>query len=202
MRVVIGIGNPGLKYHLTRHNIGFTLIDTIIEQYKLKTIKNSKNYISAGGSIGASHFFLVKPNTYVNLTGLAAAEILSTSGIAISDLLVLVDDLNLEIGQIRIRKSGGDGGHNGLKSIIKSLNSSAFPRLRFGIGNDFETGRMADFVLDKFDEKDSKILNDTISMSTRLIEQFILGGVDLMLNEYSKIRKSEISTGIKEDNGI
>ncbi len=185
MKVVLGIGNRGTKYLNTRHNIGFMILDTMAQKYKLE-YNSSSNYYYAGGTIGTSPFVLLKPTTYVNLSGIAAREIVDELGIDASDLLVVVDDLNLDSGRIRIRKAGGDGGHNGLHSIIYHLETDKFPRLRFGIGNKFNDGEMADYVLGRFSEKEKDFIAPMMDFSINLIENFITGGVTDMLNHFSK----------------
>jgi PTH1 family peptidyl-tRNA hydrolase len=135
---------------------------------------------------------LVKPTTYVNLSGVAALELKEITDFEIKDFLVVVDDINLPLGKIRIRAKGGDGGHNGLNSIIYSLESDQFPRLRIGIGNDFESGFMADYVLSKFNDEETEIINEKIDFSLQLIEVFIKEDYVAMLNFFSKLTKGII----------
>jgi PTH1 family peptidyl-tRNA hydrolase len=135
---------------------------------------------------------LVKPTTYVNLSGVAALELKEVADFEIKDFLVVVDDINLPLGKIRIRSKGGDGGHNGLNSIIYSLESDQFPRLRIGIGNDFEDGFMADYVLSKFNNDEREIINEKINFSLQLIEVFIKEDYVAMLNFFSKLTKGII----------
>lgn len=135
---------------------------------------------------------MVKPTTYVNLSGVAALELKEITDFEIKDFLVVVDDINLPLGKIRIRAKGGDGGHNGLNSIIYSLESDQFPRLRIGIGNDFESGFMADYVLSKFNDEETEIINEKIDFSLQLIEVFIKEDYVAMLNFFSKLTKGII----------
>lgn len=128
---------------------------------------------------------MIKPVTYVNLSGLAAVDFLAEYDVNIEDFLVVYDDLNLDPGKIRIRKSGGDGGHNGISSLIYHLQNDSFPRLRFGIGNNFNKGEMADFVLSSFDPEDSAQIDTQIDYSVELIEKFISGGLKSMLEYFS-----------------
>lgn len=193
MRAVLGIGNPGRKYENTRHNIGFIILDNFADRHNLLFKASKGDYDIAGSANSASPFFLVKPTTYVNLSGTAVEDFLNSYDIRLEDLLVVTDDVNLEPGKIRIRRSGGDGGHNGIASIIYQLQSDQFPRLRFGIGNDFQKGEMADFVLEKFSEEDIKIINPAIKTTLDIIEHFIVGGLDTALNFFSKINQQSIS---------
>ena len=186
MRVVVGLGNPGTKYELTRHNAGFLILDRFAAKNNLTFHASKFNFYYSEGSLGSSDFFLVKPTTYMNLSGLAVLDFLEQYPIPAEDLIVVVDDVNLPTAQVRLRKSGSDGGHNGIKSIIYHLQSDAFPRLRFGIGSDFEKGEMADYVLSKFDSDDFDDVSKSIDFSTELIEQFIVGGYKLMLDHFSR----------------
>lgn len=189
MRAVIGLGNPGKKYESTRHNIGFIILDEIAYKHKL-TFKPSKNdYLYSEGSILSSDFFLVKPTTYMNLSGIAIVDFLSKYLIPLNDILVIVDDVNLELGKIRLRQSGSDGGHNGLKSIIYHLQDDKFPRLRFGVGNKFEKGELADYVLDRFSQEELISIKESVNYTVELVEQFIVGGYKVMLDYFSKQNK-------------
>jgi PTH1 family peptidyl-tRNA hydrolase len=136
--VVVGLGNPGTKYELTRHNIGFQILDRLAFKYKMKFKSSKKDYNYSEGVMNSSDFFLVKPTSFMNLSGDAVSDFLDDHPVDIENILVLVDDVNLRVGEIRLRKSGSDGGHNGIKSIIYSLQNDSFPRLRFGIGSEFE----------------------------------------------------------------
>ncbi|MBU2491230.1 MAG: aminoacyl-tRNA hydrolase [Bacteroidetes bacterium] len=189
MRAVLGIGNPGKKYEDTRHNIGFIILNKFAEKHKLYFKPSKGEYFIAGSDFNASPFFLIKPATYVNLSGIAAKEFLDSYKVRLEDLLIVADDINLEPGKIRIRKSGGDGGHNGIASLIYHLQSDQFPRIRFGIGNDFEKGGMADFVLEKFSIEDQKIITPAINSTLEIIEQFLVSGLSTALNYFSKINK-------------
>ncbi len=186
VKVIFGIGNPGKKYENTKHNIGFSILDRIAEKHNIKFKASKSEYEIAESRNTAFPFFLVKPVTYVNLSGIAALDIFERYQIDISDFLVVVDDLNLELGKIRIRKSGSDGGHNGLKSIIYHLQSDQFPRLRFGIGNDFEDGEMANFVLSKFTKDTFQEIIPKIDFCIELIENFIQGNIQSALDLFSK----------------
>lgn len=191
MRVVVGLGNPGTKYNLTRHNVGFLILDRLAEKYSLEFKPSKKDYYYSEGLLDSSDFFLVKPTTYMNLSGEAVLDFTDLHPVNVEDILVLVDDVNLLPGQIRLRKSGSDGGHNGIKSIIYHLQSDSFPRLRFGIGNEFEKGEMANFVLARFNKNELKDLEKSLDLSVKLIEKFICGGYKSMLDFFSINSKKE-----------
>ncbi|MCX6168749.1 MAG: aminoacyl-tRNA hydrolase [Ignavibacteriales bacterium] len=190
MYVVVGLGNPGTKYELTRHNIGFQILDRFAQKNKLKFISSKKDYVYSEGVMNSSDFFLLKPTSFMNLSGIPVLDFLEEHSVDVENILVLVDDVNLPVGEIRLRKSGSDGGHNGIKSIIYHLQSDSFPRLRFGIGNEFEKGEMAEFVLDKFIKEELSVINKSIEFAVELIEEFVYGGYKSMLDLYSKSKKN------------
>ncbi|MDR3665957.1 MAG: aminoacyl-tRNA hydrolase, partial [Ignavibacteriaceae bacterium] len=150
MRVIFGIGNPGTRYSQTRHNSGFLLLDLYAQKNSLHFTASKNDYFFAEGKTAQSGFSLIKPSTFVNNSGIAALQAITEYNTPVDDFLVIADDINLETGKVRIRIGGGDGGHNGINSIIYHLNSDEFPRLRIGIGNNFGKGEMADYVLSSF----------------------------------------------------
>ncbi len=186
MKAIVGLGNPGRQYVNTRHNIGFTVLDAFANKYKLSFVPDKGDYYSVGSNLIASHFCLYKPTTFMNLSGNAISQIVEINNLELKDLLVITDDINLPIGNVRFRESGGDGGHNGLSSIIYSLKTNKFNRLRFGVGNKFEDGEMPKYVLDNFYENEKEIIRLGVGFSVSLIEEFILGGIKGMMNFYSK----------------
>lgn len=189
MYIVVGLGNPGTKYELTRHNIGFQILDRFALKNKMKFKSSKKDYNYSEGVINSSDFFLVKPTSFMNLSGEVVSDFLNDHPVDIENILVLVDDVNLPVGEIRLRKLGSDGGHNGIKSILYQLQSDSFPRLRFGIGNEFEKGEMANFVLASFTKDEFEIVNKNIEFAVELIERFISGGYKEMLDFYSMSKK-------------
>lgn len=193
MRILLGIGNPERRYSLNRHNVGFMLLDYFAQAHSL-TFKPSKNdYYSAEGELSENPFVLVKPTTYVNNCGVAALQLFEKYEIDIKDFLVIVDDLNLEFAKIRIRESGGDGGHNGISSIIFQLQTDQFPRLRIGIGNQFAEGEMANYVLTNFEEEEKNVLKDTFKTGSVFVEEFISGGLQKMLDANSKLFQANVN---------
>jgi len=186
LKVIFGIGNPGERYKLTRHNIGFIIIDYFAEIHNLEFKPSKFDFYYAEGQLESFRYILVKPTTYVNNSGIAAKEIFNNYDVNLTDFLVVTDDVNLDEGKIRIRNSGGDGGHNGIASIIYHLESDRFPRLRFGIGKNFQNGDLAEYVLSKIDEKTFESIKPNIVFAAQLLEQFIYGGTKGMLDFYSK----------------
>jgi PTH1 family peptidyl-tRNA hydrolase len=188
---LFGIGNPGKKYSLNRHNAGFMLLDYFAETHSL-TFKPSKlDFYLAEGKLLNSPYVLIKPATYVNNSGIAANQVIKNYDADIKDILVIYDDFNIEFAALRIRLSGGDGGHNGLNSIIYHLNSDKFPRFRIGIGNSFNAGDEADYVLTDFNKKEKKILLDAFKTGALLLEEFISGGINKMLDTNSRLSKQD-----------
>lgn len=186
MKAIVGIGNPGKKYLNTKHNTGFSFIDFLIEPNKLLLTNSKEDYFVAKGDLNGVPFLLVKPMTYVNLSGIAVKLISEEYQIEPKDILIIIDDINLPFGEIRIRKGGGDGGHNGLSSIIYYLETNQFPRLRIGISKDFENGQMADYVLSKFSSDELIKLGKIFEYCKNLTNQFILKEYKGMLDFYSK----------------
>ena len=156
-------------------------------EHSLSFKPSTGDYFYTRSKINSSEFLLVKPSNYVNRSGIASVQVKEKYNLDIKDILVLVDDINLPASQIRVRESGGDGGHNGISSIIYHLASDQFPRIRIGIGAEFEKGKMADYVLEDFTEDEFLILNKSFPTGSVLIKEFILGGVKRMLDYNSRI---------------
>lgn len=191
MRAIFGIGNPGIKYKETRHNIGFEVVDLTAKYVNAEFNIENKLFLGARCLHNGAYFILIKPLTYVNLSGKAFLEAKNIFDLKDSDILVVTDDINLNLGELRLRKNGGDGGHNGIYSIINSINSVDFPRLRIGIGANFEKGKMADYVLSKFNEEEKEVMHRSLIIASEIALNFVFGGIEQALNYYSKV-KSEI----------
>jgi PTH1 family peptidyl-tRNA hydrolase len=199
VRAIIGIGNPGNKYKYNRHNAGFRLLDFFAVKYSLSFSPSKGSYYYSRGILYNSEFCLVKPATYVNQSGLAVKEVIDNFNINLADLLIVHDDINLDIGKIKIKLSGGDGGHNGISSIIYNLISNEFTRLRIGVGDNFEKGEMADYVLSDFNPVDEKILEKAFETCGYLIEEFIKGGARQILIANSIIESKNKNPDIYGD---
>jgi PTH1 family peptidyl-tRNA hydrolase len=196
VRTVLGIGNIGPRYKLNRHNVGFLILDNLANELSIRFEAAKGEYYICGGHLKQTAFSLIKPTTYVNNSGIAANQFLHNQNIDLADFLVVCDDINMKIGKIRIRKGGGDGGHNGLSSIIYHLNTDNFPRLRIGIGNEFSEGEQASYVLDDFSEDEEKVMSAILNKSSILVKDFILGGIDVMLDTNSKLYNDDSSLQI------
>lgn len=184
MKCIIGLGNPGKKYELTRHNIGFIVLDYLAMKYNtpISKIKFKSYYTEI--NVDGEKIILVKPQTYMNLSGEAVSSVINYYNLDLNDVMVIFDDIDVEFGKIRIRKKGGSGTHNGIKNIIYSLNSDEFPRLRFGIGKP-DNGDLVDYVLRKFPKDDIGQLKETVIKATMAIEEFIKFGIDESMNKYN-----------------
>lgn len=181
MRLIVGLGNPESKYDNTRHNIGFMIIDhfALKNGYSFKTKNQFKGMIYQG-----QDFILLKPLTYMNLSGDAVRLVSSFYKIDSKDILVISDDFNLPFSKLRLREKGSAGGHNGLKSIINSLSTNEFNRLRYGLGD--INNNAIDFVLSKFSKEEIKIIEDSYSKTDEIIKDFIDGKpYDLIMNMFN-----------------
>ena len=187
MRLILGIGNPGSKYENNRHNVGFIILDHLASLNSISFSAAKGDYYSASGSLEGNKYQLIKPTTYVNNSGLAASQVLEKYNLDVKDLLVIHDDVNLKHSEIRVKARGGDGGHNGLSSLIYHLMSDEFPRIRIGVGNDFGKGEMADYVLSDFSIEEMKALEEKFDTIKTLINEFINGGLSKLLDANSRI---------------
>ena len=181
MKIIVGLGNPGDEYRHSRHNIGFIMIDKFAQSRKMRFEKSGKSLLAK-----RNHIMIVKPQTYMNLSGRAIADCTED----IDEILIVCDDIYLPFGEIRIRNSGGDGGHNGLKSIIYELESEDFKRMRIGVGQPDHSGLLKEYVLEDFTENELVKLEKTADFTVKLIDCFIENGFQSMLNFYSKNKKS------------
>lgn len=189
VRVIFGIGNPGNRYLYNRHNIGFMFLDYFANSLSCSFKPSKSDYYFAEGKLANQSFSLIKPSTYVNNSGIAALQAIQNYKTEIEDFLFVYDDLNLEFPDLRVRASGGDGGHNGLNSVIYHLASEDFSRIRFGIGNDFEKGKMAEYVLTDFNNEEMSQLKNTFDEGINLVKEFISGGKKKLLDANSKMAK-------------
>ena len=199
MRIIFGIGNPGSRYQFNRHNVGFMFLDYFADALSISFNPSKSEYYYSEGKLNNQRFSLIKPTTYVNNSGIAALQAIQNYKTELKDFLFVYDDLNLEFPDMRVRVGGGDGGHNGLNSAIYHLESEDFPRLRFGIGNDFERGKMAEYVLEDFDEGEFSQLKNTFEKGSLLLKEFIKGGVKSLLDANSVKAKDKNTKNLSTD---
>jgi len=183
-RIIVGLGNPGLKYEGTRHNVGFEVIEQIAQKIGADFKTKGQSRI-AWGSFRARPLGLAMPQTFMNRSGLGVEELLRKNKLTPADILVVVDDIHLPPGKLRIREKGGTGGHNGLDDIIDWLDSNAFPRLRIGIGSDFGRGRQAEYVLDQFPEAERELVNPVIERARDAALTFVTDGIVTTMNRFN-----------------
>ena len=182
--LVVGLGNIGEKYEKTRHNIGFDIVDQLA--VKLNSTFSSAKYGEVlKTKFAGKQIVLLKPNTFMNLSGKAVLYWLKKEKIDVSNLIIIVDDLNLDFGISRLRKSGTDGGHNGLKDIANSLNTTKFTRLRFGIGNNYKKEKQVDFVLSKWNSEESLKLKNHLDKNVEIILSSLKKGLEFTMNKYN-----------------
>lgn len=182
--LIVGLGNIGPEYEETRHNIGFRVLDTLAKVSNL--VFQDKRYgFVAHMKVKNQELVLLKPSTYMNLSGNAVRYWMQQEKIPIERVLVIVDDLSLPVGTIRMRQGGADGGHNGLKHIAQMLGTQQYNRLKFGIGNDFPRGGQVDFVLGKFSPDDEKIVDEKALLACEAIKAYALSGMQFAMNHYN-----------------
>ena len=182
--LIVGLGNIGSEYANTRHNIGFKILDYIANQegISFQTVKLGE---VAELKIKGRTLLLLKPNTYMNLSGKAVKYWLEKENIEKENMLVITDDLNLSFGTIRIKNKGSDGGHNGLKNIQLLLNSTEYPRFRFGISDAFKKGQQVNYVLGEWDTEEKEKLKERLEISSKIIKSFALAGLNNTMNEFN-----------------
>ena len=182
--LIVGLGNIGSEYVNTRHNIGFKILDYIANQENI-SFQTAKLGEIAELKIKGRTLILLKPNTYMNLSGKAVKYWLEKENIDKDDMLVITDDLNLAFGTIRIKTKGSDGGHNGLKNIQILLNSTEYPRFRFGISDAFKKGQQVNYVLGEWGEEEKESLKERLQMSAEIVKSFALAGLNNTMNTYN-----------------
>ncbi len=190
-RLIVGIGNPGAEFAGTRHNAGFEVIDRLLG--KFPTVFSPRRARSAQaweGRFGGRNVILMKPLTYVNLSGDAVLPLMKGENLAPSEILIVYDDIDLPVGRLRIRKNGGSAGHNGMKSVIGALHSEAFPRLRIGIGDE-NSRRRADYVLTSFEGKEKESFEKALDKAVEAVELLLRRGISKAMNVYNSTDCSE-----------
>jgi len=178
--LIAGLGNPGMKYTRTRHNIGFEVLDRFVSESSA-IFETERHADMAELKFKGRKLILIKPNTFMNLSGKAIQYWLQKEKIPVSNLLVISDDLALPFGTLRLKGKGSAGGHNGLKDIEDILNTQGYSRLRFGIGNDYSKGRQSDFVLGEWSEKEQLLLSERLDQSIKFIQSFASIGLNMTM---------------------
>lgn len=185
LNLIVGLGNIGDEYAETRHNIGFRVVDTLAREGGV-AFEDKRYGFVAKMRVKNQILLLLKPSTYMNLSGNAVRYWMQKEKIPVERVLVVVDDLSLPFGQLRMRPGGSEAGHNGLKSITQQLGTQQYARLRFGIGNDFPRGGQIDYVLGKFTDEDLKTMDERLSIASEAVKAFALSGIQFAMNQYNK----------------
>ncbi len=183
--LIVGLGNIGSEYAGTRHNIGFRAVDAFAEKQGVEWADKRYGFV-AKTRVKNAELILLKPSTYMNLSGQAVRYWAQQEKIPVERILVIVDDLSLPVGKIRMRGSGSAGGHNGLKNIESCMMTQNYARIKFGIGNEFPKGTQIDFVLGKFSDEDNKLIAEKLDYVGEMIQSFCLQGLDRTMNQYNK----------------
>lgn len=183
--LIAGLGNIGAEYEETRHNIGFKIADKLVAEgksaFSLERLAFYAEYRSRGKNI-----YVIKPTTYMNLSGKALRYWMTELKIQPQNVLVVLDDLAIPYGTLRIRPKGSDGGHNGLKDIDATLGNNNYPRLRFGIGNEFSKGKQVDYVLGKWSVEEMKLMDEKINNACAAVNSFMFEGIERAMNKFNK----------------
>lgn len=183
--LLVGLGNPGAKYSGTRHNIGFDILDVLAE--KKNAVWGTERYGDVATiKLKGRTVFLLKPSTFMNLSGKAVRYWQEKENISIENTLVIVDDVSLPLGLLRMKKKGSDAGHNGLSHIIEILQTNQFPRLRVGIGNDFAKGYQVEYVLGRWEKAEIEILRPKVDKAVEMCISFVMMGIERTMNEFNE----------------
>jgi PTH1 family peptidyl-tRNA hydrolase len=183
--LIVGLGNIGAEYHETRHNIGFMVVDALAKEANV-SFADKRYGFTASLSIKGRQLILLKPSTYMNLSGNAVRYYMQKENIPIEQMLIVADDIALPFGTLRLKSKGSDAGHNGLKHIADTLGTQQYARLRFGIGSDFPRGGQIDYVLGHFYEEERALLPERLKQAGEIVKSFCLAGIDITMNQYNK----------------
>jgi len=186
MKLVVGLGNPGGKYEGTRHNVGFRVADELCGRHGIDVSRAAFSGLAGKGVIGSEPVLVLKPGTFMNLSGRAVREAMTFYKLELPDLLVVSDDMALPLGRLRLRKGGSAGGHNGLASAIAELGSDAFSRLRIGI-EQVSGERMVGHVLSPFSRQEEEVIGPAVAKAADAVECWLANGIDAAMNRYNKI---------------
>ena len=191
MFLIVGLGNPGKEYAGTRHNIGFEAVDYIADKYNIELNRIKFKGIFGEGMINGKKVILLKPTTYMNLSGDSIREVVNFYKIPNEDIIVIYDDISLEVGRLRIREKGSHGGHNGIKSIIANLSSDVFPRVKIGVGG--PKGDLVSHVLGKFSNSEIEVLRESIIATSEAVVTILSRDTKEAMNKFNGFKASAIS---------
>lgn len=189
MFLIVGLGNPGSQYEDTRHNIGFKVVDNIAKEYNIEINRQKFKGMCGEGFINGEKVILLKPSTYMNLSGESVREVVDFYKLSNEDLVVIYDDISLDVGRLRIREKGSAGGHNGIKSIIAHLGTDIFPRIKVGVGQ--PNVDLVNYVLGKFTKEEMEVLSESIDASTKAVREILSSDVKTAMNIYNGFKASK-----------
>lgn len=193
MYIIVGLGNPGKEYQNTRHNVGFQVIDAIAEKNHIVVAEKKHKALIGKGSVAGQKAVLVKPQTYMNLSGESVRAVIDFYKVEeTTELIVISDDISLDVGQLRIRKKGSAGGHNGLKNIILHLGHDQFQRIRVGVGAKAQGQDLVDHVLGHFSVEERELLGESVLRAAEAAELMLTEGADAAMNQYNQKHKTEV----------
>lgn len=191
MFVIVGLGNPGKEYANTRHNVGFDTIDIIAKRHNITINKIKFKSVYGEGKIGNEKVLLVKPQTFMNNSGISVREIVQFYKIPIENIIIIVDDVDIDFASIRIRQKGSAGSHNGLKSIIYHIQNDEFPRVKIGIGKKHPNQDLADFVLSRFSKEERQIIEESLMTAAEAVDAIICESINDAMNKYNVKTKAQ-----------
>lgn len=190
MYIIAGLGNPTVQYQGTRHNVGFDVIDTIADKYNIAVDGRKSRALVGKGMIGGQKVILAKPQTFMNLSGESIRSLTDYYKIDVEqELIVIYDDVSLDVGQLRIRKKGSAGGHNGIKNIIANLGTDVFPRIKIGVGEKPKEYDLVDYVLGHFSKADRELMEEGYQKAAGAVEMILAGEMEAAMNEYNRKAK-------------
>ena len=191
MKLIVGLGNPESEYNKTRHNMGFDTINILAKKYNIEVNKSKFKGLFGQGEIEGEKVILLKPQTYMNLSGESIAEVMKFYKIDVKDIVIIYDDIDTEPGTIRIRKQGSSGTHNGMKSVISHLGTETFDRIRIGIGRP-EHNDMINYVIGKIHDNDYKVLEEGIKKAADAVSCILKENIDKAMNKYNKVQSIKL----------
>ncbi|MFC4389310.1 aminoacyl-tRNA hydrolase [Gracilibacillus marinus] len=186
MKCIIGLGNPGRKYEKTRHNVGFMVVDELLKRHGWTLQKQKFNGLYTMETLHSEKVLFVEPQTYMNLSGECIQPLIDYYQIDVEDIVVIYDDLDLPLGKVRLRQTGGHGGHNGVRSLIDRLNTKQFNRVRFGIGRPITPIPVVDYVLGTFSKEEEEVLHNSIQHAADAIEAWMNQSFQQVMNDYNQ----------------
>ncbi len=189
MKLVVGLGNPGSEYKKTKHNVGFRAVELLAEDLNIEINRLKFRGLIGEGNFNGEKILLLKPLTYMNLSGQSVSEVMKFYKLEKSDIIILYDDIDIKMGSIRIREKGSAGGHNGIKSIISCIGTDEFMRIKIGIGGDYKYFDLADYVLAPFSKSEEPIIEDGIKMAEESVKIILKDGISKAMNQMNKKMK-------------